>query len=130
MPAPVADRQEAPVASQAPGSPDAAVVAGLEPRARYRARLSAADHHSTDGSVLRAAALVIRQDRYNYHVARRRDAEDEGDPLLGAKAKRAKLQGWLAGRISADVEQRILDGTPLVEVSIFPGQAEVRIIED
>jgi hypothetical protein len=104
--------------------------AGPQPTARYRARLSDDDHRSTDGSKLRAAALVIRQDRYNYHVAGRRDAEDEDDPVFGAKGKRAKLQGWLEGRIPPDAEQRILDGTPLVEVSIFHGRAEVRVIED
>lgn len=103
---------------------------GPEPQARYRARLSEEDHYSTDGSRLRAAALVIRQDRYNYHAAGKRDTEDEDDPVLGAKGKRAKLQGWLQGRISPDTEQRIMDGTPLVEVSIYKGRAEVRIIED
>ncbi|MBW2276061.1 MAG: hypothetical protein JRF63_01135, partial [Deltaproteobacteria bacterium] len=103
---------------------------GPAPKARYRARLSDHDHYSTDGSKLRAAALVIRQDRYNYHAAGRRDAEDEDDPVLGGKTKRAKLQGWLKGHIPPDVEQRIMNGTPLVEVSIFKGRAEVRIIED
>jgi hypothetical protein len=103
---------------------------GPKPQARYRARLSEADHYSTDGSRLRAAALVIRQDRYNYHVAQIRDSEDEPDKVLGSKGKRGKLQGWLKGHIPTDAEQQILNGTPLVEVSIFKDRATVRIIAD
>jgi hypothetical protein len=121
---------EQPQPDYTPVPQESPVATGPQPRARYRARLSEEDHYSTDGSKLRAASLVIRQDRYNYHAAGRRDAEDEDDPVLGAKAKRAKLQGWLKGRISPDVEQRIMNGTPLVEVSLFQGRAEVRVIED
>jgi hypothetical protein len=134
-----AEPEPSPVAAEAtaaaepgytPAPQDQPDPAGPKPQARYRARLSEADHYSTDGTRLRAAALVIRQDRYNYHVAQTRDPDDEPDQVLGSKGKRGKLQGWLKGRIPPDVEQQILNGTPLVEVSIYKDRAQVRIIAD
>jgi hypothetical protein len=134
VPAATADpswpKDDSPPAGFTPVPEEMPKDSGPAPRARYKARLSDADHYSTDGSRLRAAALVIRQDRYNYHVAAARDDEDEADPVLGAKGKRAKLQVWLKGRIPPAVEQRIMNGTPLVEVSVFKNRAEVRIVED
>lgn len=53
-----------------------------EPLDSYTARLSSEDHFNSDGSRLKSAADIIRQDRANYHKFKIRDAEDQGDSFF------------------------------------------------
>lgn len=100
--------------------------------ARYRTRLSQADHVGSRGTPLRTAAAVIQQDRANYHRLGRRDPEDQPDPVFQNDAERNFVPRYLAP-LARGVGQQILLGTPLVEITITgaPGayRIEVTLIE-
>jgi hypothetical protein len=122
-----------PISSTPPGSSSTAASTG-DPSgaiAQYRARLSARDyrHHRT-GAPLRYADQVIRQDRVNYHVLNSRDPEDQGDPILSKSPARGQLNKLLEKAITPQMNERIMKGTPLVEVTIWTDRASVRIISE
>jgi hypothetical protein len=104
-------------------------VAQDKPLAVYQARLSAADHRNNSGTPLTTAAAVLRQDRTNYHLLNRRDAEDQAETVFLEPLKRADLER-LAGSLPADVAGAIAGGTPVVEVSWYGTRVVVRLITD
>ena len=94
----------------------------------YRARLSAADHAGLEGEPHGDAAMVLVQDRMNYHAFGRADAEDGADPQLG-DVEALTLFGQVVGHaLDAELAQEILRGTPLVEVEIYANGLAVELL--
>jgi hypothetical protein len=90
------------------------------PLETYQARLSAQDHFNSNGVRLTTVAEIIRQDRANYYVYGKRDAEDQPDEFFSNEANRARLEDMLAqGTISAATTGEILNGTPLIVVKVW-----------
>ena len=86
----------------------------------YVARLSATDHFNSEGDRLNSPALIIRQDRANFHKYHERDSEDEGDSYFSNAHNREVLQRLLErGRTSKSVYRTIVNGTPLIKVDIY-----------
>ena len=86
----------------------------------YTARLSSQDHFNSSGSRLASAAAIIRQDRANYHKFGQRDPEDEGDRYFASASNREVLESLLQrGASTRGALNAIVNGTPLVQVSIF-----------
>jgi hypothetical protein len=108
----------------------------------YRARLSYWDHFNhkcyeydgdpddVDGCVqLKSAAGIVRQDRANYHKFDVRDREDRDDMGFDVKSERAELAKLLKDQISKKDARIIRNRTPLVEVTVWPDRAEVKILD-
>jgi len=108
----------------------------------YRARLSFSDHHTYacseyDGDPdnigncrkLRTAAGIIRQDRAHYHKYALRDREDRDDMSFSKRKVRKRLADLLKEGIPKDVARTIKRRTPLVEVTMWPDRAEVKILK-
>lgn len=96
-----------------------APVAACDLVESYIARLGAADHFNSRGDRLSSAAAIIRQDRANYYLFGKRDPEDGGDAFFSSKENRAKLERMLEnGQSSPTALAEIVNGTPLIEVSI------------
>ena len=94
----------------------------------YCARLSEDDHVDSRGEPLSSVGAVVQQDRANYHVRHLRDGEDEPDPIFADGTSRASLQERIdAGELSAADKRKILDGTPLVCVTIEGDTATLAI---
>lgn len=96
----------------------------------YIARLSANDHFNSSGKRLTSPAMIIRQDRANFHKFHIRDWEDEDDHFFQDANKREILQKMLErGFTSGDVYRAIVNGEPLVRVEIYGvmGQAYVNV---
>ena len=97
-------------------------VAACDARESYVARIGAADHFNSNGVRLTSAAAIIRQDRANYHVFGKRDREDQSDNFFSSVENRALLESLLArGESSRTAIDQIVNGTPLVEVTICRG---------
>ena len=90
----------------------------------YTARLSSQDHFSSAGARLTSAAAVIRQDRANFHKFGRQDPEDEGDQYFAAARNREVLEAMLErGSSTRGALNSIVNGTPLVQVSVFRAES-------
>ena len=86
----------------------------------YVARLSERDHFNSNGQRLTSAAAIIRQDRANYFRFGRGDAEDQPDRFFADVNNRAALERMLErGRASPGALAAIVNGTPVVRVSIY-----------
>jgi hypothetical protein len=101
----------------------------------YRARLSARDHFNTNGERLTSPAEIIRQDRANVHRFGIVDREDESDHFFASARNREILEKLLeGGHTSAAAYQAIVNGTPLVVVTVMSGNrgdyVTVSIIHD
>ena len=84
----------------------------------YTARLSANDHFNSSGTRLTSPAVIVRQDRANFHKFGARDLEDEPDGYFQSAGNRELLQRLLdAGRTSPSAYRRIVDGQPLIRVT-------------
>lgn len=96
----------------------------------YIARLSDNDHHASDGYTLDTAAQVVRQDRANWHRFGRGDAEDEDDPWFGSADARARFERQLnrSGAMTQAVRRAILNGEPVVKVTVYRDSVKVVII--
>ena len=106
-----------------------AIVEGPKPILAYVARLSRTDHHNSKGVRLKDAAGVVRQERAYYHRFNRADAEDEFDSMFHEYDKREWLCETLDRTLDADTAKAIMDGTPLVRVTVWPDTARVEIVE-
>ena len=95
----------------------------------YRARLSERDHHNSKGKRLRSAAGVIRQDRAWVHRYDKMDNEDQHDSVFGDYKMRAVLEKMLKGQLSTAAKRRILDGHPLIEVTIYEDRLVIEFLE-
>jgi len=90
----------------------------------YVAQLSERDHFNSNGQRLTTAAAIIRQDRANFHRFGLRDAADEDDKFFADEGNRAALERLLEhGRADPGVILRIVNGTPLVRVEVWQGNA-------
>jgi Bacterial SH3 domain len=90
----------------------------------YVARLSERDHFNSEGQRLASAAAIIRQDRANFHRFGRRDPEDQGDGFFADEGNRQILETILErGNATQSVLSRIINGTPLIKVDIYRGEA-------
>jgi len=97
-----------------------------EPIDTYTAKLSSEDHFNSDGQRLKSVADIIRQDRANYHKFNIRDAEDQGDGFFGDKDNRERIPRMLKnGHIDKVAQKSILNGSPVVTVSIYRNYIEV-----
>lgn len=86
----------------------------------YVARLSANDHFNSSGQRLTSPALIIRQDRANFHKFGMRDAEDQNDYFFQNASNRELLQQFLSrGQTSPGAYQSIVNGQPLIRVDIY-----------
>jgi len=94
-----------------------------------RARLSERDHHNSKGKRLRSAAGVIRQDRAWVHRYDKMDYEDQHDPVFGDYKMRGRLERMLKGQLSKAAKSRILDGYPLIEVTIYEDRLVIEFLE-
>lgn len=96
----------------------------------YRARLGIADHSNSRGEALEDVISILRQDRANFHRLQRSDADDERDPFFAEASDREIMEQMSIECADANWEQRILNGTPLVEVTVGSGILTLRIIRD
>lgn len=96
----------------------------------YVARLSWKDHQASDGYVLDTAAQVVRQDRANVHRHIHTDEEDDIDVWFNSNAKRARFEQLLnkPGAMNSAMRRAILNGEPLIEVTVYRNSVKVRII--
>ena len=97
-----------------------------EPIDTYTAKLSSEDHFNSNGERLKSVADIIRQDRANYHKFNVRDAEDQGDGFFGDADSRERIPKMLKnGHIDKVAQKSILNGSPVVTVSIYRNHIEV-----
>ena len=98
----------------------------------YIARISPADHFNSNGERLRNAAQIIRQDRANYHKFGKSDPEDQGDIFFADANNREALENMLRrGRITAEANNLIVNGDPLIKVDIYSGgYIDVTVYDD
>jgi hypothetical protein len=96
----------------------------------YVARISAADHHASDGYRLDTAAQMVRQDRANVHRYGRVDAEDDDDPWFRSADARARLEQMLNrnGAMDQRTRQAIVRGEPVVQVDVYRNRVIVRVL--
>lgn len=97
----------------------------------YRALLSTEDHFNSRGIALNDVISILRQDRANFHLNRHRDLDDESDPFF-SEASARKLMKQKSVEIECkeiNCEQSILNGTPLVEVTVESNSLKLRIIK-
>lgn len=86
----------------------------------YVARLGPEDHFSSSGGRLTSPALIIRQDRANYHKFGVRDPEDQSDGFFQSANNRELLQEFLdRGRTTPSAYRMIVNGQPLIRVNIY-----------
>ena len=91
---------------------------------QYQALLSEKDHFSSSGQRLTSAAAVIRQDRANFHRFGLRDQADENDRFFANIDNRSALEKLIErGRAEPGVISSIVNGTPLVRVEVWRGNA-------
>jgi len=85
----------------------------------YVARLSANDHFSSKHERLTSPALIIRQDRANFHKFGKRDDEDESDAFFQNADNREELQKLLErGHTTKEAYRAIVNGEPLIRVNV------------
>jgi hypothetical protein len=96
----------------------------------YQARISAQDHHASDGYKLDTAAQMVRQDRANWHKFGYGDAEDQNDPWFASTDARARLERMLGknGAMSGAVRKAIANGEPVVQVDVYRNSVVVTVI--
>ncbi len=97
----------------------------------YFARLSEIDHFNGHGVRLASARGVVRQERANFHMIGGPDIDDGHDLTFHD----GKARGWLEDvldkqRMGDGVRKAIMNGTPLVQVTIWPDSADVQILRD
>jgi hypothetical protein len=98
--------------------------------ADYTARISAQDHVNSVGDRLDTAAAILRQDRANYHRFDQPDPEDEGDAVFDDRHERGRIERLMSrGVVRPDTSRAIINGTPLVRVTVYPTRMDVEILE-
>ena len=92
----------------------------------YSARLGNADHFNSNGTRLRSAAAILRQDRANFHKFGIKDPEDEWDSYFSKKSNRARMESLLKrGTFEPGARNAIVNNTPFVFVRICGSPAAV-----
>lgn len=91
----------------------------------YRAYIGHDDLYNSKGERLTQPWQIIRQDRANYHVYRRRDRGDQGDRFFSLPYNRQRLEAMLAsGTIADDAANLIVGGNVRIKVDIY-GRGDV-----
>lgn len=98
--------------------------------AEYTARIGPNDHFNSAGDRLETVAAILRQDRANMHRFDRPDEEDESDDYFIDPQTRGLFE-WLVSRglARADTRRAIINGNPLVRVTVYERRADVDILE-
>jgi len=96
-----------------------------QPRARYQARIAEGDHYNSKGVRLSGAASILRTDRANFHRFGKPNPEDESDPIFADKKERAWLEEQ---KVPKEVANEIVNGTPLIRVTVWSDRLDVEII--
>lgn len=95
----------------------------------YVARLSPEDHFNSKGVKLTTVGAIVRQDRANFHKFGKKDGEDTYDSFCTSASNRAALERLInKSHISSSTKQAILNGTPLIEVTIYIDSVDVQVI--
>lgn len=98
--------------------------------AEYTARIGPDDHFNSAGDRLDTVAAILRQDRANMHRFDLADEEDESDDYF-VDAQTRGLFEWLTSRGLArpDTRREIINGNPLVRVTVYERRADVEVLE-
>jgi hypothetical protein len=100
-----------------------------DPIETYIAELGEQDHFNSNGDRLKTAAAILQQDRANVHEAiaiDRGDQVPDDNAFFAKKTNRVKLQSMLSrGYMSQETERNILNGTPVVSVSVYKDHIDV-----
>ncbi|MCB1209268.1 MAG: hypothetical protein KDK97_08075 [Verrucomicrobiales bacterium] len=97
----------------------------------YLARLSARDHQNSSGEQLKTVVDILRQDRANKQRGTTADGEDEGCSLFTSAESRAQMPAMRAVvKGGATATARILNGTPLVRVTVSGEELQVEVIDE
>lgn len=97
----------------------------------YRARLSNGDHYNSRGKRLKSMAHILQQDRARFHkgYGDREDSQDDYFQTLQERTMIPHYQIYAVGGTSYQtLEDSIVNGTPLVEVTLRHGRLEVRLL--
>ncbi len=98
--------------------------------ASYQARLSWADHYNTEGVRLWTIGGIVRQDRAHFHYYGIQDQQDEWDPLYNSVNNRINLETMLSNqRFSPYEREVIVNGNPLIQVTVYPHYVLLTIVE-
>ncbi|MEQ8658734.1 MAG: hypothetical protein RIC24_15645 [Hyphomicrobiales bacterium] len=96
----------------------------------YTTRISAQDKVNSRGDRLETAAAILRQDRANFHLFDQPDAEDEGDDVFHDRHERGRFERLMSrGVVRPDTARAIINGTPLVRVTVYATRMDVEILE-
>ncbi len=96
----------------------------------YTTRIGPQDKVNSVGDRLETAAAILRQDRANYHRFDQADAEDEGDDVFDDRRERGRFERLMSrGVVRPDTARAIINGTPLVRVTVYATRVDVEIIE-
>jgi len=96
----------------------------------YTTRIGPQDKVNSVGDRLETAAAILRQDRANYHRFDQADAEDEGDDVFDDRRERGRFERLMSrGVVRPDTARAIINGTPLVRVTVYATRMDVEIIE-
>ncbi|MEO0381961.1 MAG: hypothetical protein AAF234_00290 [Pseudomonadota bacterium] len=108
----------------------ASVLAQGRVLADYTTRISAQDKVNSVGDRLETAAAILRQDRANYHRFDQPDAEDEGDDVFDDRHERGRFERLMSrGVVRPDTARAIINGTPLLRVTVYATRMDVEILE-
>lgn len=96
----------------------------------YTTRIGPQDKVNSVGDRLETAAAILRQDRANYHRFDQADAEDEDDDVFDDRRERGRFERLMSrGVVRPDTARAIINGTPLVRVTVYATRMDVEIIE-
>lgn len=96
----------------------------------YTTRISAQDKVNSLGDRLEIAPAILRQDRANFHRFDQPDAEDETDDVFDDRHERGRFERLMSrGVVRPDTARAIINGTPLVRVTVYATRMDVEIIE-
>ena len=102
-----------------------------DPIETYQARLSHADHFTSNGARLTGVAEILRQDRVNIFKYENADPDDQVDTYFKTEANRLKLEDLVAGgSISPKTRDEIIYGAPLVQVTVYRSHVDVVLKPD
>lgn len=98
--------------------------------AEYTARIGPDDHFNSGGERLDTVAAILRQDRANMHRFDLADDEDESDDYFVDPQTRGLFE-WLVSRglVRVDTRRAIINGNPLVRVTVYQRRADVEVLE-
>jgi hypothetical protein len=99
---------------------------------RYRTRISANDHYTSKGKLLDSIKDIklqdiLQQDRFNYWKGKNRDRDDQAD-AIGYSALVPHFIKPLADQASHSCMNDVMNGSPLLEVIIYPANIQVRLL--